>query len=329
MTTPAGADRLRAERLLRWYPPSWRARYGAEFAELLQAELAEQPRSRRRTADIARCGLLARCTRLGLTSHELAPAEQIRLGVATLSCALAAFLALGVAMLAQLATGWQWVSPRSESAAVGTVVMSVAAACLLLIGLAAAVPLAWRAMAAIVHRDRGVAWPAGLALGCAVTIVVGARHFQNSWPGTGGTGAEHGLVPAGLAAFGWASTLSVTSFWAHPALLSSFPVPELAWMMLSPIAGIGLVIGLGIGVRRLILPIALLRYLARLAEGACMAAVPFLAGAASWVLGHGPGQSGLFRPGLVDGGSLLIMALALVVALRAAAGIRQALARPI
>ena len=115
-------------RLLRWYPRSWRARYGEEFAELLLADLAEQPRNRRRSADIVVSGLLARCTTAGLTSHRLPPAEQIRYGVATLCCALAAFLALGVAMLAQLATGWQWFSPHSASVAAGTVVMALAVA---------------------------------------------------------------------------------------------------------------------------------------------------------------------------------------------------------
>ena len=34
--------------------------------------------------------------------------------------------------------------------------------------------------------------------------------------------------------FGWASTLSVTSYWAHPAALASSPPAELAWMVLSP-----------------------------------------------------------------------------------------------
>ena len=41
----------RVRRLLRWYPRSWRARYGEEFAELLRAELSEQPQAWRRTAN--------------------------------------------------------------------------------------------------------------------------------------------------------------------------------------------------------------------------------------------------------------------------------------
>jgi hypothetical protein len=314
---PADPAARRVVRLLRWYPASWRARYGEEFAELLLAELTEQPRSARRTANVIASGLLARCTAAGLTSHELPPAEQIQAGAATMCAAFAVFLTFGVAMLAQLATGWQWASPRSASAVAGTVAMSAGVAVLLLITLAAAVPVAWAvAVAAIGHRDGRLARPAGLALACAAALAIGTRHFQNSWPGTGGTGAHHHLVPAGLAAFGWAWTLSVSSFWAHPALLVIFPVAELIWMLLNPVAVIALVAALVTVVRRLALSGGLLRYLTQLAVAASAAAVPFLAGAASWVLGSGPGQAGLFRPGLVDGADLLMMALSLVVALR-------------
>lgn len=316
MKRPADPAARQVARLLRWYPAPWRARYGEEFAELLLADLGERPRSARRTANVIASGLLARCTAAGLTSHELPPAEQIQAGAATMCGAFAVFLTFGVAMLAQLATGWQWVSPRSASAVAGTVAMSAGAAVLMLIGLAAAVPVAWAVAVAFGHRDLRLARPAGLALACAAALAVGTRHFQNSWPGTGGTGAHHHLVPAGLAAFGWAWTLSVSSFWAHPALLAIFPVPELIWMVLSPVAAVGLVTGLVIVVRRLALPGGVLRYLTYLAVAASAAAVPFLAGAASWVLGSGPGQAGLFRPGLVDGAELLMMALSLVVALR-------------
>src|SRR5215469_11883369 len=106
----------RVARLLRWYPRSWRTRYGDEFTELLLAEVADHPRSWRRTMDVAANGLLARFTSAGLTSHELPALEQIRCGVATLCCALAAFVTFGVAMLAQLAMGWQWATPRSAPA---------------------------------------------------------------------------------------------------------------------------------------------------------------------------------------------------------------------
>jgi hypothetical protein len=315
--TVSPTSERRVRRLLRWYPPSWRQRYGDEFAELLLAEMAERPASPRRAVNVMCNGLLARLTRAGLTSHELPQAEQVRAGLATIGCALAAFGALAVAMLAQLATGWQWASPQSAAAAAGTVVLTVAVACLALIGAAAVVPVAWLTARAMGRRKGRLGRPGALAGLSATVLIAGTRHFENGWPGTGGTGAHHGLVPGGLAAFGWASTLSVSSYWAHPGLLLRFPLPEVGWMLLSPLAFGGLMTGLVLIVRRLELPRPLQRYLAALATAAVPAAVAVLAGAASWVLDHGPGQTGLFQPGLVDGTGLAIMSGAVVVALRA------------
>ncbi|HSR85390.1 MAG TPA: hypothetical protein VLM11_14540 [Streptosporangiaceae bacterium] len=321
-----GSAERRVARLLRWYPRSWRVRYGAEFAELLLAELAEQPCSWRRSADVAAHGLLARCTGAGLTGHSLSPREQIRCGVATLCCAIAVFLTFGVAMLAQLATGWQWATPRSAFALDGSLAMSLGAAGLMLIAVLGAVPAAWcAAVTAVRSRDTRLMRSASLVLVAGGVLVIGARHFQNAWPGTGGTGALHTLVPAGIAAFGWASTLSVSSFWVHPAVLGSLPASVLAWMAVSPFAVLGLVAGCAAVVRRLPLPSWLLIYLARLSVAATVTAVPFLAGAASWVLATAPAQPDLFRPGLINGGELAMMALALVVALRVAAGVRRAI----
>ena len=59
MRPPDEAAR-RASRLLRWYPAAWRSRYGEEFAELLIADISERPRSRTRTADVVRGGIVAR-----------------------------------------------------------------------------------------------------------------------------------------------------------------------------------------------------------------------------------------------------------------------------
>jgi hypothetical protein len=314
---PADPAARRAAQLLRWYPQSWRARYGAEFAELLVAEFAEHPRSWRRGLDVAGHGLLARLAEAGLTSQIQRPEQSL----ATVGYALATFGVLAVAMLAQLAVGWQWGSPGSSSVTGATLVMTLAAATIGLMGMAAAVPFIWRVLGAAARPDGRVMRPAGLALGCAVVLALGAKQFQNSWPGTGGTGAEHGLVPGGVAAYGWASTLSVTSFWAHPGLLGRFPAAELAWMVLSPLAGIVWVGAVVIVVRRLSLSRRMVSYLAHVAQGACGAGVAFVTGAALWMLGRSP-ASGLFRPGLVDAAELLIMMLALALALTAARSLR-------
>jgi hypothetical protein len=323
MTTSADPEG-RAERLLRWYPCSWRARYGEEFAELLRADIAERPADLRRTADVIRSGLLARLTAAGLSGHELPTAEQIRARLATTGCALTAFAGFGAAMLAQLATGWQRASAGSAATAAGTIGMAAAVTILGVLGLAAAVPVCWQLARAARRRDRRFIVPVSLALGCAALIVVGTRHFQNGWPGTGGMGREHELVPGGVAAFGWASTLSVSSYWAHPALLARFPAAELAWMAVSPAAWIGLGAGLVMVTRRLDVSGRVLRYLSHLTALASAAAVVFLACASAWILARGSVDAGLLRPGLIDGGELLAMALSLILAVRAGSGIWRA-----
>ena len=53
----------RARRLLHWYPERWRARYGDEFTQLLIDDINDQPRSWRRTLNIAQRGLATRLPR--------------------------------------------------------------------------------------------------------------------------------------------------------------------------------------------------------------------------------------------------------------------------
>lgn len=79
MTTDVRAT---VARLLLWYPPAWRARYGEEFAELLADGLAERPRDRRRTVDVARSDLRARLADAGLTGHPLDRAAAARASLA-------------------------------------------------------------------------------------------------------------------------------------------------------------------------------------------------------------------------------------------------------
>ncbi len=322
-TVPPTTGR-RVRRLLRWYPRSWRDRYGDEFAELLLAEMSEQPASARRTADVIRSGLLARLTLAGLTGHELPPRQRFRACLGTLSCAIGVIGTLGVFMLAQLATGWQWAATSPGPAAIGTVIMAVAVGCLALASLAAALPAGWYAVrTAIGQRDTRLALAIALTAGCMVVLVTGTRHFQNGWPGTGGTGAEHALVPAGLAAFGWASTLSVSAYWAHPGMWGVFPAAELAWMVLSPLAWAGALVGVAGVARRLDFPARLRAYVAWLGAVATVAGIGLVTGAAWWTLARGQVEDGLFRPGLIDLAGLGIMAMAAVIALRTAAMIQR------
>jgi hypothetical protein len=82
----------------------------------------------------------------------------------------------------------------------------------------------------------------------------------------------------GVAAFAWASTLSVSSFWAHPAAMAAFPAPELAWMAVSPLAVACVVAGTATAIRRTELSPRVLAAETRLAVAACATMAAFLGG---------------------------------------------------
>jgi hypothetical protein len=306
--------------LLRWYPRTWRARYGEEFTELLLADLAERPRSAPRTADVIRGGLVARLADAGLCGCAPQVPELARAGLASLACCAAVFLGVGGAIWSQLVIGWQWSAPASAGTVVATFVMTGTVLVLALLTLLAALPVAWTVATRLAAgRARSLAVPSALFLAGLVIMVVGGRHFGNGWPGTGGhPWARTGLVPGGVAAFGWACTLSVSSFWAHPAALAAFPAAELTWMALSPIALAGLVAGAATAVRRAELSPALLRFEGRLAIAACVTMAVFLGAGCAWLAGRTTPPGSPFRPGAIDVAGLAVMALALGVACQAA-----------
>jgi hypothetical protein len=157
-----------------------------------------------------------------------------------------------------------------------------------------------------------------LGIAGAAVLTAGSLHFGHGWPGTGGhPWAGRGLVPGTVARFCWAATRWVTSYWAHPGALSSFPVAEIAWMAASPVAIVAMLTGAGKTLQRIQLPSRMLRYEAWLGIAATVAMAAFLAGAGSWVISGGPAPRGLFRVGAIDFLGLAVMTAALLLAARA------------
>jgi hypothetical protein len=187
------------------------------------------------------------------------------------------------------------------------------------LALLAALPVAWSVVSRMARgRRRGLLGPSALFLVGLAVVVVGGRHFGNGWPGTGGhPWARQGLVPGGLAAFSWASTLSVSSFWAHPAALAAFPAAELAWMALSPLAVACAVAGAATAVRRTELSPGVLGFEIRLGIAACVTMAVFLGGCCAWITDRAAGPGNLFHPGAIDVAGAAVMAAALAVARQA------------
>jgi hypothetical protein len=316
MSTTTPAER-HAERLLRWYPRSWRARYGEEFAELLMEEWVERPHCPSRSANVMASGLMARLADAGLTGGVLEGPAQTRASLAALVCSLAAFLALGVSIWAQLTIGWQWSAPDTRWTTIAVVAMTVMVLMFAALAAGAAAPVIWTVLRTFRRgQAQGLGRPMALiALGLSI-VVVGSRHFGNGWPGTGGhPWAHQGLVPGGVAAFSWASTLSVTSYWAHPTALSTFPLTEVAWMIGSPMALAMVAVGCAKTVRRTHLSARVLRAEIMLGQLAAAAMALFVLATGLWMLNGGPGPRGLFATGAIDRFALIAMVACLLVAI--------------
>jgi hypothetical protein len=322
LVSPEAAAR-RATRLLRWYPKGWRSRYGEEFTELLISDIGERPGSWARTADVARGGIVARLASAGLCGCGSEASGQARASLVSLACCVTVFLVFGAALWSQLTIGWQWSEPDTAATVAATVVMSAAMLAFGVLALAAAVPVAWSAVSRIGRgQSCGLIRPSALFLAGTAIMVAGGRHFGNGWPGTGGhPWAAQGLVPGGVAAFSWASTLSVSSYWVHPAALAGFPWAELAWMVLSPLAVAGAAAGAAALIRRTELPPRVLRFEASLGTAACGTMAFFLAGCCLWIAGRDSGPEQLFHVGTIDIAGAVAMAIALLVGRQA---VRQA-----
>jgi len=121
-----------------------------------------------------------------------------------------------------------------------------------------------------------------------------------------------------VAAFLWALTLSISSYWAHPGALLSFPPAEVGWMIVSPLAIVCAAVGVTKIVRRLDMSPRLQRYEARLGNAAAAAAAAYLVASSVWIVDGGPGPRNLFHAGAIDTVGLAVMAAAAAVALRTA-----------
>jgi hypothetical protein len=274
-------------------------------------------------------GLVARLSDAGMTGGLLDGPAQTRASLAALICSLAAFLALGVSMWAQLTIGWQWSAPDSTGTTLAVVAMTGVVLVFAALAAGAAAPVIWTVLLAFGRRQaQGLGRPVLLiALGLGI-VVVGSRHFGNGWPGTGGhPWAHQGLVPGGVAAFSWASTLSVTSYWVHPGALSTFPLTEVGWMIASPLAMAMVAVGCAKTVRRAHLSARVLRAEMVLGQVAVGAMVLFVLAAGLWMLNGGPGPRGLFTTGAIDRFALIAMAACLLLALRSLGRARRV--RPI
>jgi hypothetical protein len=106
-------------RLLRWYPASWRNRYGDEFLALLEDRLEEAPLTIRLRSSVVIAGLRERCYGSGMLGTRSSPPTQRRTG--SLMVLVAWFIMIvGGASFVKMAEHFRAALP-SSSRAVATV----------------------------------------------------------------------------------------------------------------------------------------------------------------------------------------------------------------
>ncbi len=305
----------RACRLLWWYPKAWRSRYGDEFVELLVSDMSERPRSFGRALNVARNGLVARAAAAGLGGQPLDLRDGQRRSLVAVGAALSIFVVFALAIWSQLTIGWQWSAPDTVATSSAMFVMSVAIVAFGALCAAAAIPVAWSVVHGLVRERSGrLVGPLLLTVAGLGVLLVGTHHFANGWPGTGGSPWAHqGAVPGGVAAYAWASTLFVTSYWLHPGALGAFPPSEVVWMFVSPLALASVLVGIAKLLRRVDLSDRVLRHERRLAYAAMVAMATFFTGAGLWVFDGGPGPRNLFHIGAIDIVDLVALAVAMAI----------------
>ena len=208
----------RARRLLRWYPPAWRRRYGDEFAALLDDSLGDAAPSIRLRVDVIRSGVAIRLRETGLTGDVTPPSEWIRAGALTVLCAWAVFVVAGIG-LQKTSEHWEAVVSGSAHTWAGiafgaAVVLAGVASLLVVAGAVAALPAVARFRAA--GGWRAIRRPVVRAAAtCGVTVVAlaGAVWWARrlSEPQRNGADLAYSLAALGFALLLCASIATVTA----------------------------------------------------------------------------------------------------------------------
>jgi hypothetical protein len=316
MSVPSRVDR-RAEWLLRWYPRDWRARYGEEFLELLVAEIGEQPGNLGRTVDVAFSGLMARLAGLGLRGNTVDQSDRSRRCLATAGGALVVLLTFAVSMWSQLDIAERRADPTTRVTHQAIILMTIAVAVCLAATAIAAIPVTFISVVIASRRpELGLRRPVGLFVSATAVLAAGAVGFRHGWPGAH-PGLPNSVGPGGVGGVLWAATIGVSAYWAHPSILFSLPVTEIAWMAVSSVAVAMAAGGATLTLRRIDVPPVALPFLGIAARVALAGLGLFVSGTLIWMVDGAAGPGNLFQAGTVDFIGLAVIGVALAVAGRA------------
>jgi len=252
-------DTRRAARLLRWYPPVWRERYGEEFVDHLEQEFADRRVDLRRSLDVAYKGLVARVDDIGLSTSAANPGGQTRaaLGTSFVLMALMAVLALNFWSWVMLMWSARTYHPIPVDATTG--ILTVAAGLLLLVlGVMVLIVLVSAVRQIVRGRGRRIVTPLVFAVGSGAILSYSVRWLPNmlarySHMFQGGYRWTHpGPAAYGLAFIAHQVTQPWISMW-NPGI-SGEPTSQAVMNDLAPLAVLVFAVAMAFLVRRVELP---------------------------------------------------------------------------
>jgi len=201
----------RYERLIRWYPREWRARYGCEMTALLEDSYATASGVPvRARLGLVRRGLVERARTAGFVGSGLEPAQELRAGAVLVLCGWPPFLIAG-AVFGKFADNW-WIGTPAVDRLPASASFS-AVAVLGVLGCTVVALAALLALPSFVRLVRGGRWSAvrrpvrraGLAFVLAALLLGGGLAWAHN---LGPHDRNGGLAPysaafivIGLAAF--------------------------------------------------------------------------------------------------------------------------------
>jgi hypothetical protein len=200
------------ERLLRWYPTSWRDRYGEELLALMEDECDDTTPTRRYRRDIARAGLRERVYATGLVGRGTDAPTRLRSGSLLVLSTWTLFVIAGIGLQKTSEHFAQAVPlhsrPPSTEAFTAVMIFALVSLAAVLIGVAATLP-------AVVTYLRSGGWPhvrrhvlrsmiASVIIVASVVPLSLWAHQLNEFQRNGGDGAYSAAVAA------WALLVALT-----------------------------------------------------------------------------------------------------------------------
>jgi hypothetical protein len=185
----------RARRLLRWYPPSWRERYGEEFVDHLEQEFEDRPHNLGRSVNVVRKGVVARLGDVGLASSVATPEAQPRAALGTSVALVALMLVVMVNFWSRSMLTWsgRQYHPIPVSATTGALTFAVAFLLLMLAAIVIAIAIC-AARQILRGRGRRLAGPSTLAVASGAFLLYAARLFPRLlFPYIHGAHGLHGM----------------------------------------------------------------------------------------------------------------------------------------